>query len=346
MRHFTPRRPRPQARLAWATALLLTVTLLAGVACGPAKTPAQTTYKLADAGWDSIQFHNAVVSILLEYGYGIQTEEVTGSTPITWQALTTGDLQIYMEVWSENIPVYPADIAAGKALELGVNFDDNAQGFYVPRYVVAGDPARGIEPMAPALRTVYDLAEYADVFADPEDAGKGRIYGAIPGWEIDDILFKKYQAYGLDAQYNYFRPGSDAGLAASLVSAYEKGEPWVGYYWDPTWITGTLDLVLLDDTPFTTMEDFANGLNACPANRVTVAVHPSVQAEHPEVTGMLSRYRTGSALIAEALAYMNETDANARQAAAWFLREQPELLDAWVADADRLAAIREALRHE
>ena len=135
-------------------------------------------------------------------------------------------------------------------------------------------------------------------------------------------------------------------MAASLVAAYEKGQPWVGYYWDPTWITGQLDLVLLEDTPFTTMEDFENGWNACPANRVTVAVHPEVQAENPAVTEMLSRYQTSSALTAAALAYMNDLDANVQQAAVWFLQEHPELLDAWVVDADRLTAIRAALQTE
>lgn len=337
---------RTRARIAALAALVLVFSLLAGVACDNSNATTKTTYRLADAGWDSIQFHNAAVSVILEHGYDILTEEVSGSTPITWQALTTGDLQIYMEVWSENIPAYQPDIDAGKAIELGVNFDDNAQGFYVPRYVVEGDPERGIEPLAPGLKTVQDLPEYADVFTDPEDSSKGRIYGAIPGWAIDEIMFKKYEAYGLDETFNYFRPGSDAGLAASLVSAYDKGDAWVGYYWDPTWITGKLDLVLLGDTPFTNMEDFENGLNECPANRVTIAIHPSVQEENPAVAEMLSRYQTSSALTAEALAYMNDNDATAKEAAIWFLREHADLLETWVGDADRLADIQEALQAE
>jgi glycine betaine/proline transport system substrate-binding protein len=46
-------------------------------------------------------------------------------------------------------------------------FDDAAQGFYVPRYLVEGDAERGIEPLAPDLRSVSDLPRYAELFRDP-----------------------------------------------------------------------------------------------------------------------------------------------------------------------------------
>ena len=56
---------------------------------------------------------------------------------------------------------------------------------------------RGIKALAPDLKTVKDLARYAHLFKDPEDPSKGRLYGAIPGWSIDKILYLKYEAYGL-----------------------------------------------------------------------------------------------------------------------------------------------------
>jgi glycine betaine/proline transport system permease protein/glycine betaine/proline transport system substrate-binding protein len=118
--------------------------------------------------------------------------------------------------------------------ELSVNFDDDIQGFYVPRYVIEGDEERGIEAVAPDLVTVADLANYSDVFQDPDDPTMGRIYGAISGWAIDDVMRNKWEYYGLDEMYNYIDPGSETALAAAFASAYEKGEPIVGYYWDPT----------------------------------------------------------------------------------------------------------------
>ena len=136
-----------------------------------------------------------------------------------------------MEEWTDNLSTYQTDLESGRFKELGTNFGDNIQGFYVPAYVIEGDPERRIAPMAPELKTVQDLAQYADLFTDEEDPSRGRIYGAIPGWEINEIMRKKVEYNGLDQSYNYFQPGSDAALSAAFTSAYEKGEPIVGYYW-------------------------------------------------------------------------------------------------------------------
>lgn len=104
--------------------------------------------------------------------------------------------------------------------------------------------------MAPDLKSVKDLSRYAALFKDEEEPSKGRLYGAIPGWNIDAILYKKYKAYGLDRSYVYFRPGSEATLSTAFLTAYEKGLPVVGYQWEPTWLSGKLDLVLLEDAPY------------------------------------------------------------------------------------------------
>jgi len=35
-----------------------------------------------------------------------------------------------------------------------------------------------------------------------------------------------------------FSPGSGSVLQAVIAGVYEKGEPIVAYYWEPTWIMG------------------------------------------------------------------------------------------------------------
>ena len=34
---------------------------------------------------------------------------------------------------------------------------------------------------------------YSKLFVDEENPSKGRIYGAIPGWAVDEVMFKKYK---------------------------------------------------------------------------------------------------------------------------------------------------------
>ena len=230
---------RRRKLLPLGAALLAAVTLTVSLAsCGKATVEQRGNITFADAGWDSNRFHNAVAGLIAESAYGYTWNESTGSTTVTVEGVKKNEIDVNMETWSANIATYEDDLASGGYHLLGTNFDDNIQGFYVPRYVIEGDPERGIEPMAPDLKTVTDLMDYADLFVDEEDKSRGRIYGAIPGWEIDTILYKKYELYGLDKEYNYFRSGSDASLSAVISSAYDKGEPIVTYYWEPTWLMG------------------------------------------------------------------------------------------------------------
>lgn len=310
--------------------LLFGLVLLTGTFTGCASKNQDKTIAFADVGWDSILFHNAVAGTVAEsvFGYSSWTE-VSGSTPITHEAVKKGEIDVHMEVWTDNLPDYEQDIADGALQELGINFDDNAQGLYVPRYVIEGDPERGIEPAAPDLKTVEDLKNYADVFKDPEDPSKGIIYGGIAGWEITKIIHNKYLYYGLDENYNYLEPGTDAATSAVLVSAYDKGEPVVAYYWEPTWLLGKYDFILLEDAPYDEAVYF-EGKCECPSVTVTVCVSNDFYDSDPEFCEFLSKYHTSSALTSEALAYMEETGADYKATAKWFLNEHRNIVDGWL----------------
>ncbi len=309
--------------------------VLIGAGCASGDKQQSDTGKptliFADAGWDSMKFHNSVAQIIVEKGYGYPTDTMIGSTPITFDGLTRGNIHIYMETWTSNIiELYKPAIESGDVIELGVNFDDNVQGLYVPTYLIKGDPERGIEPMAPDLKSIKDLPKYWELFKDPEEPTKGRIYGAIPGWEVDTILRQKIINYGLDEYYNYFSPGSDTALATSMVKAYEKGEPWLGYYWEPTWVMGLLDMTLLEDAPYS--DELWNDGYKCafPTVPCTVVVNKEVPEMAPDVVEFLKNYKTSSALTNEALAYMQGNEATPMDAALWFIKEYQDLWTKWV----------------
>lgn len=296
-----------------------------------ANASSQELIIFGDSGWDSIRFHSYVASIIMEEGYGYSTEMMSGSTPVMFMGLRRGDIDIQMEMWTSNIAeIYYSALDAGEIVEVGVNFDDNAQGLYVPTYVIEGDRERGIEPMAPGLKTVKDLEGYWQVFEDPEDSNKGRIYGSPPGWEVDRIMRTKIETYGLDEYYNYFSPGSDTALAAAIVSAYERGQPIVAYYWEPTWLVGMLDVTILEDEPFS-QELWDDGY-ACEfeAMDITIAVNANFPEKAPELTEFLSNYQTSSQLTSEALAYMMENETDEYNAALWFIENRQDVWTPWV----------------
>lgn len=304
----------------------------------------EKTVVLSDPGWDSVKFHNAVVNIIAQSAFGLKTETMSGSSAIMEAALVRGDVDVNLELWTDNVPTYEADKAAGGIVDLGINFDDNRQGFYVPRYVVEGDAARGIAPVAPDLKKVSDLPRYSHLFVDEETPSKGRIYGAIPGWAADKTMYAKYQYYNLDKNYIYFRPGSEATLNTAFVTAYEKGLPVVGYNWEPTWISGKLDMILLEDEPYT-KEGFEEGRTAAPSVVVMVAANSRFPNKQPEFTKFLKKYHTSSALTAEALAYIADNKASYDEAAKWFLKKHDQLLNQWLTP-EQANAVRDMLQNQ
>lgn len=288
------------------------------------------TIMVTDNGWDSQKFHNAVSKLIVENAFdGYELQYSTASSTMNWQSLIAGDVDLDIESWTDNVATYPQDKAEGKVVDVGILVPDSAQGLYVPRYVIDGDPSAGIEPLAPELVSVKDLKKYASVFPDEETPGKGRIYGAIPGWMADEILYKKYELYGLAENYNYVRLGSEASLFSSLVSAYNLHKPWVGYCYEPTWVTGKLDLVRLQDDPYDEA-GFLEGRTEFPSQELKIVSNSEFAKKAPDLLPFFEKYRTGSKLVSGALAYLDENKASHDEAAVWFLKNNDQLLDEWL----------------
>lgn len=296
----------------------------------------------ADAGWDSIRVHNSIAQLIIEEGYGYDTEVTSGSTAATFQGLEKGDINVYMEVWTDNVKeAYEKALEKESIVKLSTNFDDNTQGLYVPTYVIEGDKERGIEPIAPDLKTVEDLANYPELFQDPEDKNKGRIVGAPSSWAVSEHLAEKIETYGLDETYNYLAPGSDSAIVADLAGAYTKGEAWVGYYWSPTWVTAKYDLTLLADNPYDeAIWDENKGTEFAPSD-VAVAVHKDLPTQAEDVVEFLKKYETSNELTEAALNYMEETDADADETAKWWMKEYEDVWTSWVSDevAEKVKAV-------
>lgn len=323
--------------------ILFTSMLIILAACGSSDDGEIDTIVFADAGWDSIRVHNSIAQKIVEEGFGYKTKVTAGSTAATFQGLIEKDINVYMEAWTDNIKeVYEEAIDNGDIEELSVNFNDNDQGLYVPRYVIEGDAERGIEPLAPDLRTVEDLKKYPEVFEDPEDPGKGRVINAPSGWAVADHIDDKFEVYGLDETLNNFMPGSDAAIVASLVDAHNKGEAWVGYYWSPTAVTAKYDLVLLEEDPYDEEVWAETRATEFPPNDVTVAVHKDLPDQAPDVVEFLSNYETSNALTEEMLKYLDDNDASADDTAIWWMKENEDIWTAWVSE-EVAEKVKEAL---
>ncbi|MFZ3579687.1 ABC transporter substrate-binding protein [Virgibacillus sp. DJP39] len=315
--------------------LLSTTVLLVLSACGGSESGSEGEIDklvFGDAGWNSIKVHNSIAQKIIEEGYGIDTEVISGSTAATLTGFIEGDIDVYMEIWTENTKeVYENAIESGDIKKTSVNFDDNTQGLYVPTYVIEGDEERGIEAVAPDLKTVEDLKKYPELFADPAEPDKGRLINAPSGWAVEKTITQKMETYGLNDTFVNFKPGSDAAIVASLTDAYKAGEPWVGYYWSPTAVTAKFDLTLLEEPEFDQETWEKTKGTEFPPNDVVVAVHKDIPEAAPEVVKFLNNYETSSALTEDALMYMtSKEDISAEEAAIWWMNEHEDVWTKWV----------------
>ncbi len=288
----------------------------------------------AGMDWQSNAFHTAVAQRILEHGYGCETDVLPGTTIPLLQGVAQGDIDVVMEVWKDNVTeVWNRGLRRGQVVELGTNFPDAVQGWYVPRYLIEGDGAR-----APNLKAVSDLPAHKTLFTDPEEPDKGRFYNCIAGWNCEVINSAKLKAYGLEDHFTNFRPGTGAALAAAIASAYVRQQPIVTYYWGPTWVLGKYDMVMLEEPDydaavFTTLATATDpeAATAYPIVEVVIGANRRFAEAAPDLVAFFERYETDAALVSEALAYMQDTGAEG--AADHFLKTRTDVWATWIESA-------------
>jgi glycine betaine/proline transport system permease protein/glycine betaine/proline transport system substrate-binding protein len=328
----------------WASRVMcLALGLLLALSYGPAEAASRKRLVMSDNQWDSQTIHTYIVKYIIENGFdGYQIEVVAGAFTLNWQSVIRGDIDLDIESWTNHTATYPDDLARGDIIPLGITFYGATEGIYVPRYMIEGDPERGIEATTPDLKHIKDLVNYTHIFKDPETPSRARLYGAVPQWDIDAIMYKKYLHYGLDkAGYNYFRLGSEPMLFLALMNAYSEGQPWAGYIWEPTWITNKLDIVRLEDAPYDPAL-FQDGLCASPIINPANICHKSFPEKAPDLIDFLTKFRTSVAMISDAMAYIEDTKASHANTAIWFLKKYDSHIDDWLTP-EQAKKVRDAL---
>ena len=97
------------------------------------------TITFGDYGWDSAIVHNRVAQYIIENGWDIETDSVAGETITLFQGLVDRDIDVSMEIWVEQQPLFPQEVEAGTIVDYGANYPNSVQGWWVPTYVIEGD---------------------------------------------------------------------------------------------------------------------------------------------------------------------------------------------------------------
>ena len=326
------------ASIVWAMSPLLALAESDGE-CG--------TVTVADMNWNSATFIANLDRFILEHAYGCDAQLVQGDTmPTGTSMVEKGEPNIAPELWSNSFrAAIDIGVEEGRLLVAGRVFADGGEeGFWVPSYMVAERPE---------LATIQGVIQHAGLFENPEDPSESLFMGCPSGWNCQISGENLFRALGLeDAGFVLGDPGSAAGLDGSLAKAYERGEPWFGYYWAPTALLGKYTMVKVDFGSGADVEEFRSCTTQpdCadpkptmyPPSPVETLVTADLAERAPQAVGYLSARAFGNAFLNALLAWMNDNQADGETAMVHFLTNYEDMWLPWVAD-DAAMRVKSAL---
>ncbi len=329
-----------------AGALALSAALLAPAAAHAAKPVCEVDRPVRFSGlnWESNLVLAGIERYVMEHGYGCKTSVEIGETLPMLAALQRGDVDVTPEVWPGQIEVaWKMALASGRVQGLGHVYDAG-EGWYVPRYTVQRHPD---------LKSAADLARFKQVFADPEDPGRGRIYGCPAGWACGTLNDNLLRALGLDRDYSLFAPGSGAAQKAAILSAYKRKRDIVFYYWTPTALVGALDLVKLelpafDQTAYTCLTDPKCAKPVATEfkpNPVVTGVNSAFAKEAPQLAAFLAKLTIPGDAIDATLGWLETEGKEPEEAARYFLKQYGPVWRQWM-PVDAAERVQAALDKE
>ena len=284
-----------------------------------------STVRFSDVGWTDITATTAITSTVLE-GLGYDTKTQLLSVPVTYTSLANNDIDVFLGNW---MPTMEADIApylkAGTVDDLGPNLTGAKYTLAVSQAAYDG-----------GVTSFEDIAKHAREFS-------GRIYGIEPGNDGNRLIQSMIDedAFGLgDFQ---LVESSEAGML-SQVNRNARRDKWIVFLgWEPHPMNANFDMAYLEGG-----DDFF-GPNYGGANVHTNVRHGYLD-ECSNVGKLLTNLQFSLQMENEVMSLILDDGLKPEKAAAQWLKENPEALDAWLegvstqsGDANGLAAVKGSL---
>ncbi|MCF4166007.1 ABC transporter substrate-binding protein [Zavarzinia compransoris] len=286
---------------------------------------------ITEMNWASGSVVTNVAKFLMEQGYGCEVTVVPSDTvPAVTSVAENGQPDIVTELWLNSAgEAYTKLEDQGKVKRLGKVLEPGGvEGWWIPAYLAEAHP---------------ELKTIDGVLAHPELVG-GTFNNCPDGWGcriVNDNLIKALDLEGHGVKV--FNHGSGETLATSMASAYEKKEPWFGYYWAPTALLGKYDMVSVDLGEYKADVHTANqspdnpnpGVSSFPAAPVLTSVTTDFAERKPEIAELMSKMTFSVDHMNGVVAWMDENNASGEEAAVYYLTTYKDVWKDWLSDAAR-----------
>ena len=301
------------------------------VAAAPAEK--KGPIKIAELNWTSQVVNANLMKTILEDYMNYEVELIFADSLAMFASIAEGDLHYNPETWpSSSFAEMEHFIVETQTVEdLGPMGMIGQVEWYVPAYVVEGDPERGIEACCPDLTSWEQLIKYKDEFVTSETAPRGQLVSTPIDWPIFDQ--ERLDALGLD--FETIHAGSGAALEAAFIGAYERGEPIIITFWEPHWLHSRFETRIIE-LPVSTDEcwatDFACGF---PADILFSMVWPGVKEQFPDAYELLSNFQLENDQSNFMTGLVDVDRKTVEEAIQSWMDANPEVWTGWLPEAIR-----------
>jgi glycine betaine/proline transport system substrate-binding protein len=306
---------------------LLAATALATLVAAPAfaqEPDSCAQIRFSDVGWTDITATTAAAGTVLR-ALGYETTVSVLSVPVTYTSLARGDIDIFLGNW---MPTMEGDIApyreAGTVDTVRVNLTG-------AKYTLAVSNSL-------AEQGLTDFSKIAE-FAEQLDS---KIYGIEPGNDGNRLILDMIEADAFGLGGFTLVESSEQGMLAQAARAERQDEGIVFLGWEPHPMNANIEMTYL------TGGDDWFGPNLGGAEVLTNTRAGYVE-ECPNVGRFLQNLEFTLEMENEIMGAILDDNADPDEAAAAWLKENPGVLDGWLAGvttrdgAEGLPAVRAAL---
>jgi len=293
--------------------LIMSAGVLATSLLGANMTQANEceTVRFADVGWTDITATTALTSVVLE-SIGYKTKTQVLSVPVTYKSLQNKDIDVFLGNW---MPTMEADIKpyleAGTVETIHKNLVGAKYTLAVPKTVYDA-----------GVKTFADIAKFADKF-------ESKIYGIEPGNDGNRLIQSMIDQNAFGLKGFEVIESSEAGMLSQVKRQTRRNKAIVFLGWEPHPMNSNFELAYLEGG-----DDFF-GPNLGGAN-VHTNVRKNYTTECKNVGKLLTNLTFTLAMENEVMAAILDQGKKPHVAAKDWIKKNPTVLDAWLADVTTL----------
>jgi len=323
-----------------AISIVIVVVVMATVTITGCAGEEKPSITLAQNDWTSQLIGTEIIDQIITEQLGYATEIVLLTISLTWPAMENGDVDISSEIWFPSRQDEIQPYLDRGTLELGkVNFTGGGA-WLIPRFVVYGDPARGIEPMAPDLKSILDLKDkeeggkgYWKLFENPENPGLGELVGGSPSYKDDTADRCLILGYDLPL---WRSNQTEALMGDRMIAADREGEPLMMSIWYPHWIFDAVDVIELTfPNPydaaafdFEEVKPVKSGLET-DCKTIHTIMRAGLKKDAPDVYRLMKNFSLGTDINNLMLRVDVDGEDVSAVAADWIIKNQDKI-DQWL----------------